>query len=109
MTSEEFNFELRAFLAKEVALIRKTLPYKTGLLSGQLGSGGFSLSKTDKGYKISIDVSKVFYTPYVDDETWVSPRTGQPKRTAGFWNKLVLNRFIKDLKVFLEGMGEING
>ena len=105
MTYEEFDFELRAFLAKEVAMIRKTLPYKTGLLSGQLGSGGFSLKKTATGYRIWIDESKVFYAKYVNDEEWRSKKTGKPKRTAGFWRKLVLARIQSDFTRWLNSKG----
>lgn len=107
MTYEEFEKELQMFLAKEVAMIRKTLPYKTGLLSGQIGSGGFHLEKTATGFDILIDTSKVFYAPYVDDPNWRSKKTGKPKRTADFWNKLVATRIQTDLVAWLKSIGTI--
>ena len=109
MTYEEFEKELQMFLAKEVAMIRKTLPYKTGLLSGQIGSGGFHLEKTATGFDILIDTSKVFYAPYVDDPNWRSKKTGKPKRTANFWNNLVKDRLMTDLEAYLKTQGTISG
>lgn len=104
MTADEFRFELQVFLAKEVAMIRKTLPFKTGLLSGQTGSGGFHLEKTKNGYSIFIDTSKVFYANYVNDITWRSKKTGLPKKTANFWNLLVINRLKRDIVNFAKSI-----
>lgn len=109
MTYDEFVTNLGIFLGKEVAMIRKTLPYKTGLMSGQIGTGGFHLTRTDSGFTIMIDVAKVFYTPYVDDPNWRSKKTGKPKRTANFWNNLVKDRLMTDLEAFLKTQGTISG
>jgi len=105
MTEEEFAEKLGEFLTKEVAIIRVTLPYKTGLLSGRTGTGGFHLERTETGFRILIDESKVFYAKYVNDENWRSPKTGLPKRTAGFWRKLVKDRLIADLEAWLKENG----
>ena len=97
MTQEEFANELNDFLVYEVAVIRNTLPYKTGLLSGKNGSGGFHLERNERGFKIVIDESIVFYAKYVNDPDWVSKKTGNKKRTADFWNKLVVNKITADI------------
>src|SRR5574344_284107 len=105
MTEEEFVRELNDFLGCEVAVIRNTLPYETGLLSGKTGSGGFHLERTEKGFKVIIDEAKVFYAKYVNDPTWVSKKTGKPKRTADFWRKLVEARIASDLAEWSESYG----
>ena len=97
MTEEEFAVELNDFLVAEVAVIRNTLPYKTGLLSGKTGSGGFHLERNEKGFRITIDENIVYYAKYVNDPQWVSKKTGKMKATADFWNKLVVGKIVADL------------
>lgn len=121
MTYEEFDFELRAWLSKETEMIRQTLPYSLetakqkkqarkgipsgvprkgdvglhpGFLSGRRsrGMGGFILEYHDGQFKIWIDPTKVWYAKYVEMPN---------KRTADFWNRLVVQRFKTDFLAFL--------
>lgn len=125
MTYEEFERELRAWLSKETEMIRQTLPYSKeskkqreqakkgirvrgehrkgddglhpGYLSGRRakGQGGFNLERTESGWKLWIDPVKVFYAKYVEMPN---------KRTADFWNILVVDRLKADLIAFLKGI-----